>query len=105
MMSTPKKEFFIKKSNFLPMKLEVRRVCDKNGKRQKNLHEVRESKMPAVLVECGFMDSATDISVILSDEFAENVAKNAQNVLKNSPMRCKIEVSDSCGLGIAFSSR
>lgn len=52
-----------------------------NGKRQKNLHEVRESKMPAVLVECGFMDSATDISVILSDEFAENVANACSEVI------------------------
>ena len=27
---------------------------------KKNLHEVRESKMPAVLLELGFMDSATE---------------------------------------------
>ena len=54
-----------------------------NGKRQKNLHEVRESKMPAVLIECGFMDSATDISVILSEEFAENVANACSEVIVN----------------------
>lgn len=54
-----------------------------NGKRQKNLHEVRESKMPAVLIECGFMDSATDISIILSEEFAENVANACSEVIVN----------------------
>lgn len=52
-----------------------------NGKRQKNLHEVRESKMPAVLVECGFMDSVTDVPIILSDEFAENVANACSEVI------------------------
>ena len=54
-----------------------------NGKRQKNLHEVRESKMPAVLVECGFMDSVTDVPIILSDEFAENVANACSEVIVN----------------------
>ena len=54
-----------------------------NGKRQKNLHEVRESKMPAVLVECGFMDSVTDVPIILSEEFAENVANACSEVIVN----------------------
>ena len=35
---------------------------------KQNLHEVRETKMPAVLLELGFMDSATDVSVILNRE-------------------------------------
>lgn len=46
-----------------------------------NLHEVRESKMPAVLIECGFMDSATDVPIILSDTFAEQVANACVEVL------------------------
>lgn len=39
-----------------------------------NLHMTRESKMPAVLIECGFMDSSTDVPIILSTEFAEKCA-------------------------------
>lgn len=37
--------------------------------------ECRLTKMPAVLIENGFMDSATDVPVILSEEFASNSAK------------------------------
>ena len=48
---------------------------------KQNLHEVRESKMPAVLLECGFMDSATDVPIILSDTFAEQVANACVEVL------------------------
>lgn len=39
-----------------------------------NLAECRKTNMPAVLLECGFMDSATDVPQILSDVFAERVA-------------------------------
>ena len=46
-----------------------------NGKRKANLHECRESKMPCVLVECGFMDSKTDVPIILTDAFANAVAE------------------------------
>ena len=48
---------------------------------KQDLHEVRESKMPAVLLECGFMDSATDVRIILSDTFAEQVANACVEVL------------------------
>ena len=41
---------------------------------RQNLYVLRETNMPAVLVECGFMDSLTDVPVILSEEFAENAA-------------------------------
>ena len=40
-----------------------------------NLHMTRKSKMPAVLIECGFMDSSTDVPIILSAAFAEKCAK------------------------------
>lgn len=46
-----------------------------------NLHECRESKMPAVLMECGFMDSATDVPIILTDKFADDVATGLVEVL------------------------
>lgn len=39
-----------------------------------NLHEVREPKMASVLLECGFMDSKTDVPIILTDKFADQVA-------------------------------
>ena len=48
---------------------------------QSNLHEVRESNMPAVLLECGFMDSSTDVPIILSDDFANKVATACVEVL------------------------
>ncbi|MBE6787451.1 MAG: hypothetical protein E7537_03780 [Ruminococcaceae bacterium] len=54
-----------------------------DGMRKKNLHECRESNMPCVLVECGFMDSKTDVPIILSDEFAEKVATACVEVIVN----------------------
>ena len=48
---------------------------------KKNLHEVRETKMPAVLLELGFMDSSTDVPVILSEEYADNCARAIVQVL------------------------
>jgi len=39
-----------------------------------NLAECRKTKMPAVLLECGFMDSATDVPAILSEDYADKVA-------------------------------
>ena len=52
-----------------------------NGLRRANLHECRESKMPCVLVECGFMDSKTDVPIILSDEFANKIASACVEVI------------------------
>ena len=42
---------------------------------KQNLQVLRETNMPAVLVECGFMDSPTDVPIILTDSFAESVAE------------------------------
>lgn len=52
-----------------------------DGTRKANLHECRESNMPCVLVECGFMDSKTDVPIILSDKFAEQVADACVEVI------------------------
>lgn len=41
---------------------------------QQNLHEVRETVMPAVLLELGFMDSSVDVPIILTDKFADQCA-------------------------------
>lgn len=48
---------------------------------KKNLHEVRETNMPAVLLELGFMDSATDVPVILTEKFADQCAAAIVKVL------------------------
>ncbi len=48
---------------------------------RQNLYVLRKTQMPAVLVECGFMDSATDVPVILSEEFAQNAAQGIVNAL------------------------
>lgn len=49
--------------------------------KKRNLHEVRESKMPAVLLELGFMDSSTDVPVILTEEYADKCAGAIVQVL------------------------
>lgn len=41
----------------------------------RSLYVCKHTKMPAVLAECGFMDSKTDVPIILSDEFADKVAE------------------------------
>ena len=46
-----------------------------------NIHVLRETKMPAVLIECGFMDSPTDVPMILSEEFANKAAEGLTNAL------------------------
>ncbi len=42
---------------------------------------LRETKMPAVLLELGFMDSKTDVPVILTDDFADNCGKAIVEVI------------------------
>lgn len=46
-----------------------------------NLHVCRETNMPSVLIECGFMDSPTDVPMILSEAFAEKAARGLTNAL------------------------
>lgn len=46
-----------------------------------NLHECREPDMPAVLLELGFMDSKTDVPIILTDKFAEQCATAIVDVI------------------------
>ena len=48
---------------------------------KQNLHEVRETDMPAVLLELGFMDSATDVPIILTEKFADQCAEAIVSVL------------------------
>lgn len=46
-----------------------------------NLYECRKTAMPCVLLECGFMDSASDIQYILTDEYADRVATACVEVI------------------------
>lgn len=46
-----------------------------------NLYECRKTNMPAVLLECAFMDSATDVPILLTDEFADQVATACVEVI------------------------
>lgn len=48
---------------------------------KQNLHECRESNMPAVLLELGFMDSKTDVPIILTDSYADKCATAIVEVL------------------------
>lgn len=47
----------------------------------KDLAVCRDTKMPSVLLELGFMDSATDVPIILSEEFAEKSANALAEVI------------------------
>lgn len=46
-----------------------------------NLHECRETNMPAVLLELGFMDSQTDVPVILTEAYANKCAEAIVKVI------------------------
>lgn len=46
-----------------------------------NLHECRETAMPAVLLELGFMDSKTDVPIILTEDYANKCAEAIVSVL------------------------
>lgn len=46
-----------------------------------NYYVLRETKMPAVLLELGFMDSSTDVPIILTDAYAQKCAKAIVEVL------------------------
>ena len=48
---------------------------------RKNLHVCRETEMPAVLIECGFMDSPSDTPMILTENFADKAARGLVNAL------------------------
>lgn len=46
-----------------------------NPKTTADFYVLRKTSMPAILIECGFMDSKTDVPVILTDAYAENAAR------------------------------
>lgn len=46
-----------------------------------NLAECRQTNMAACLIECAFMDSATDVPILLTDDFADKVATACVEVI------------------------
>lgn len=46
-----------------------------------NLYVLRTSQMPAVLLELGFMDSKTDVPIILTNDYAQKCAKAIVEVI------------------------
>lgn len=46
-----------------------------------NYYVLRETKMPAVLLELGFMDSATDVPIIRTDAYAQKCARAIVEVI------------------------
>ncbi|MBN6887435.1 N-acetylmuramoyl-L-alanine amidase [Cytobacillus horneckiae] len=51
------------------------------GKKQADFHVLRESNMPAILTENGFIDSAADANKLKQSSFIENIAKGHVNGL------------------------
>ena len=57
-----------------------------------NLYEVKKTKMPAVLLELGFMDSAADVPVILTEQYADACAKAIVEIIaKKAELKKKAE--------------
>lgn len=60
------------------------------------LYECRATKMPAVLVECGFMDSRVDAPIILTDAFSKKVGVAiAQAIAKKNGLKRKSTASNT----------
>ena len=67
---------------------------------KQNLYVCRETKMPSVLVELGFMDSITDVPIILSEDYAEkasNALVNALVIIGNLKTKDKAENHENKG--------
>ena len=63
-----------------------------------NLQECRETVMPAVLLELGFMDSATDVPIILTDDYANKCAEAIVEVIvAKGGLKKKVEEPISSG--------
>lgn len=63
-----------------------------------NLHECREPKADAILLELGFMDSTTDVPIILTQDFAYKCAQACCNVIvKKASLTKKSATTDVVG--------
>lgn len=65
------------------------------GVKTKDLAMVRDTKMPACLIECGFMDNANDTPLILTEEYANKVASGiAEGILTYYNIENREDTSD-----------
>lgn len=71
-----------------------------------NFHECREPKMTAVLLELGFMDSTTDVPIILSEKYADQCAAAIVDVIvkrgklkKKTSSTSKVEIKVDPAMG------
>lgn len=81
-----------------------------DGTRSANFYVIAYTKMPAFLIECGFMDSKTDIKYILDPAWAKKIARGiaegicevyggkitAVTTKKKDPDSFKVKVIDDC---------
>lgn len=65
---------------------EINRVVDfyNRGKKQANFHVLRESRMPALLTENGFIDNVNDANKLKQASFIESIARGHVNGLVRS---------------------
>lgn len=62
------------------------------GVKTKDLAMVRDTKMPACLIECGFMDNEHDTPIILTEEYAIKVANG---IIEGILSYCNIEKKET----------
>ena len=69
---------------------------------KQNLHEVREPAMPSVLLELGFMDSKTDVPVLLTEDYADKCAEAIVEVIvSRQKLQKKEELFNGCLLKLS----
>ncbi|MBS4191731.1 N-acetylmuramoyl-L-alanine amidase [Bacillus sp. FJAT-49705] len=69
-------------------------LCDR-GKKQANFHMLRESNMPALLTECGFIDNANDAAKLKQTTYIEkNALGHANGIVKAFGLKKKEGVSN-----------
>jgi len=51
------------------------------GKKQADFHVLRNTKMPSILTECGFIDSSSDAALLKQDDFINGLAQGHVNGL------------------------
>ena len=66
-----------------------------NKVQKKGFYVIKNTKMPAFLIENGFMDSATDVPIILSPEHAEKTAQGILSFLVSEYSLVKKKAAES----------
>lgn len=68
-----------------------------------NHYETRTTAMPAVLMECGFMNSTVDCPIILTEEFADNLAKAfTEVIIKKAGLKKKATAKPSIKVTVSL---